>query len=48
VHNGAGDDVKCAAGPPEFVADHPFLFFIRDEPTGSILFMGRVMDPSGE
>ena len=27
-------------------ADHPFLYFVRDEPTGAILFMGRVLDPS--
>lgn len=27
-------------------ADRPFLFFLRDEPTGALLFMGRVMDPS--
>ena len=30
----------------EFRADHPFLFFIMDKPTGLVLFMGRVADPS--
>ena len=27
-------------------ADHPFLYFLRDQPTGAILFMGRVLDPT--
>lgn len=26
--------------------DHPFLWFIRDRVTGTVLFMGRVVDPS--
>ncbi len=30
-----------------FVADHPFLFFIRDGETGLVLFLGRVADPRG-
>ena len=30
---------------PIFRADHPFIFFIRDLKTKSILFMGRVMNP---
>jgi len=31
---------------PVFRADHPYVFMIRDERTGAILFLGRVVDPS--
>jgi len=34
--------------PFEFRADHPFLFFVVDKPTGLVLFMGRVADPTSK
>lgn len=41
--------MELAAMPmdtPVFKADHPFVFVIRERTTNSILFIGRLMDPT--
>ncbi|XP_072139486.1 leukocyte elastase inhibitor-like isoform X2 [Mobula birostris] len=37
--------LRCAPMTFEFVADHPFLFFIRHNKTRNILFFGRLSSP---
>ncbi len=32
--------------PKQFIIDHPFIFLIQDTSTGSILFIGRVLNPA--
>lgn len=40
---------RSAPSPvPEFFADHPFIFVLRDRASGAILFMGRVMKPAAQ
>jgi serpin B len=36
------------AQPVEVKIDRPFIFLIRDIPTGSIIFVGRVLDPAAK
>lgn len=40
--------IPASAAPPRpvFRADHPFLFLIRDDVTGTLLFLGSVTDPT--
>ncbi|XP_052012763.1 leukocyte elastase inhibitor A [Apodemus sylvaticus] len=42
----AGVATFCMLLPEEeFTVDHPFLFFIRHNPTSNVLFLGRVCSP---
>jgi serpin B len=45
-----GVTVKSAPRPPRdaiaFNANRPFLFFLRDDRTGAVLFAGRLIDPA--
>uniref|UniRef100_A0A0D9VWC6 Serpin domain-containing protein n=1 Tax=Leersia perrieri TaxID=77586 RepID=A0A0D9VWC6_9ORYZ len=52
--NEEGTEAAAASGtasglsapiPVDFVADHPFLFLIREDKTGALLFVGHVVNP---
>lgn len=54
--NEAGTEAAAATGvvagttsiPQELAIDRPFMFAIRDIATGSVLFFGRVLDPTAK
>ncbi len=40
---------SATSGPTKVIdltVDRPFIFLIRDDDTGAILFLGRVLDPN--
>jgi serpin B len=45
---GAGAAMSRLPPRVDFVADHPFAYFIVEEETGAVAFAGHVLDPSGE
>jgi serpin B len=46
VHLVLGASPAHREAPVVFRADHPFVFAIRDRPSGAILFVGRMVDPT--
>jgi serpin B len=38
--------VRMPTEPKIFNADHPFIFIIKDNTTGTILFLGKIMNPN--
>ena len=39
--------IQLPVETPVFRADHPFVFAIRDNKSGCLLFLGRLTDPQG-
>jgi serpin B len=46
VTSGLLIDLPPPPAPIPVVVDRPFVFLLRDQPTGALLFVGRVVDPS--
>ena len=38
-------EIRPTSGPQSFVVDHPFVFVIHENRSGTILFMGKIADP---
>jgi serpin B len=38
--------VGVTSAPPAFIANRPYLFFIREQQTGAVVFMGKVGNPA--
>ncbi|KAM7132095.1 serpin I2-like isoform 2-T2 [Molossus nigricans] len=45
VSTGVHIPVIMSLARNQFIANHPFLFIVKNNPTGSFLFMGRVTNP---
>ncbi|XP_026377341.1 serpin-Z2A-like [Papaver somniferum] len=47
VLGGIQQRIQHSHAPPiDFVADHPFMFIVRDEESGTVKFLGHVLNPS--